>query len=141
VHAHATAAQLRRVQTLTNLAIITANLRDPNGSLGNWLIPTNLHAQIEQTMRSANDTLKSAHKTIDNTDTNITTLVASLDSSLNNLANLTSNLNSQVQANTNLLKEVSNAIVHTDELVQGLKRHWLLRSAFKEKKPAKVKKK
>jgi len=32
---------------------------------------------------------------------------------------------------------VSSAIVHTDQLVQGLKHHWLLRSAFKEKPPAK----
>jgi hypothetical protein len=28
-------------------------------------------------------------------------------------------------------------VVDTDELVQGLKRHWLLRSAFKTNAPAK----
>ena len=54
-----------------------------------------------------------------------------LGRSLDNLANLTSNLNSQVQVNTNVLSEMSAAIVHADDLVQGLKRHWLLRSAFK----------
>jgi hypothetical protein len=40
-----------------------------------------------------------------------------------------------VSANTNLVKAVSDAIIHTDELVQGLKHHWLLRSAFKTKNP------
>lgn len=126
--------------TLTNLSMITSNLRDPNGSLGTWLLPTNLSAKINQTLASANSTLESAHATLDHTDTNMTMLVESLDKSLINLANLTSNLNSQVQANTNMLTEISTAIVHTDELVQGLKRHWLLRSAFKKKPEDKVKK-
>jgi len=39
-----------------------------------------------------------------------------------------------VQVNTNLVKSVSDTIVHSDELIQGLKRHWLLRSAFKTPK-------
>jgi hypothetical protein len=42
--------------------------------------------------------------------------------------------------NTNLITEISTTIVHTDGLVQGLKRHWLLRSAFKTK-PVKAPKK
>ena len=61
-------------------------------------------------------------------------LVGELAKSLESLAGITSNLNSQVQANTNLVKEVSDAIVHADGLMQGLKRHWLLRSAFKTPK-------
>ena len=61
-------------------------------------------------------------------------VVGNLNQSLENLANMTSNLNAQVQANTNLLQEISTAIVNADNLIQGLKRHWLLRSAFKEKK-------
>jgi hypothetical protein len=61
-------------------------------------------------------------------------LADDLDQSLQHLSDLTSNLNTQVQMNTNLISEISTAIVHTDGLVQGLKRHWLLRSAFKEKK-------
>ncbi len=109
---------------MTNLAVISAQIRDPRGSLGEWLIPTNLQQQLQQTLASANTTLT-------NTDANLTALAEKLDLSLINLANLTSNLNSQVQANTNILGELSNAIVHTDELVQGLKRHWLLRSAFR----------
>ena len=58
-----------------------------------------------------------------------------LDETLINLADLTSNLNAQVQMNTNLVSNVNSAIISADTLMQGLKRHWLLRSAFKEKKP------
>ena len=46
---------------LTNVAIITGNLRDPNGSLGNWLIPTNLAAQLHETLHSATVALNTAH--------------------------------------------------------------------------------
>jgi MlaD protein len=109
---------------MTNLAVITAQIRDPHGSLGEWLIPTNLQQQLQQTLASANTTLT-------NTDASLTSLAEKLDQSLINLANLTSNLNAQVQVNTNILSELSTAILHTDDLVQGLKRHWLLRSAFR----------
>lgn len=109
---------------MTNLAVITAQIRDPHGSLGEWLFPTNLQQQLQQTLASANTTLT-------NTDASLTSLAEKLDQSLINLANLTSNLNAQVQVNTNILTEISTAIVHTDDLVQGLKRHWLLRSAFR----------
>jgi ABC-type transporter Mla subunit MlaD len=125
---------------LTNLTIVTGNLRDPNGSLGNWLIPTNLAAQLHETLQSATATLNTAHSTLDDTDTNLTLLATDLDHTLQHLADLTSNLNWQVQMNTNLITEISTTIVHTDGLVQGLKRHWLLRSAFKTK-PVKAPKK
>jgi hypothetical protein len=38
-----------------------------------------------------------------------------------------------VQANTNMLGGISKTVMDADDLVQGLKRHWLLRSAFKTK--------
>ena len=120
---------------LSNLTFITSNLRNPQGSLGTWLLPTNLNAQLVQTLSSADATLKSARTTLDNTDTNVTALVTEIGRSLDQLATLTSNLNSQVESNTNLIGEISTAIVHTDDLVQGLKRHWFLRSAFKTNKP------
>ena len=56
-----------------------------------------------------------------------------LGRSLDELAGITSNLHAQVDANTNILGSISKAVVDTDDLVQGLKRHWLLRSAFKTK--------
>ena len=62
---------------------------------------------------------------------NLAARAENLGRSLDNLANLTSNLNNQVQANTNILGEISRAIVDADSFVQGLKHHWLLRSAFR----------
>lgn len=119
--------------TLTNVQVITANLRDPKGSLGEWALPTNLHTQLLQTLASAETTLTNASKMISNTDTNVLTLVTNLDRTLINLANITSNLNQQVQSNTNLVKGVSDMIKDADDFIQGLKRHWFLRGAFKKK--------
>ncbi len=110
---------------VSNLAAGTARL-DQRGALGEWLLPTNIHQQLEGALGAAESAL--AH-----TDTNLTALAENLGRSLDNLANLTSNLNSQVQANTNILSEISRAIVDTDTFIQGLKRHWLLRSAFRVK--------
>lgn len=112
---------------VTNLNFITGNIRDPKGSLGEWLIPTNLNQQLEHT-------LKSAATTLANTDANLNSVVTNLNRTLENLANVTSNLNTQVQSNSNILSNVSQAVVHSDELMQGLQRHWLLRSAFKTNK-------
>jgi ABC-type transporter Mla subunit MlaD len=120
--------------TLTNLSAITEHLRDPNGSLGNWLLPTNLTAQLNETLVSARETLQTARGTLDSTDTNMTKVATDLDQTLQHLADLTSNLAWQVSVNTNLVSEISTTIVHTDDLVQGLKREWFLRGAFKKKK-------
>lgn len=92
---------------LTNLTVITANLRDPHGSLGEWAIPPNLNTQLVLT-------------------------VMSLDASLQNLAAITSNLNTQVQTNNQVLSQANRLIVDTDNLVQGLKKHWLLRGIFQK---------
>jgi hypothetical protein len=108
-----------------NLAAATAQLDRP-GALGEWLLPTNVNRQLENALGNA-DALFS------NANTNLTALAEDLDRSLNSLADLTSNLNHQVQVNTNILSQISRVIVDTDDLVQGLKRHWLLRSAFKGK--------
>ena len=110
---------------------ITGNLREPKGSLGEWLIPTNLNFQLQQTLTAATDTLATTKLTIANTDTNLSLVVSNLSRTLDNIANLTANLNAQVQTNSNLVSEISAAIVHADEMMQGLKKHWLLRSAFK----------
>jgi ABC-type transporter Mla subunit MlaD len=120
--------------TLTNLAVITGNLRDPSGSLGNWLLTTNFAVQLEQTLRGARETLQAAHTTLDDTDTNITKLATDLDQTLDHLSDLTSNLAWEVQINTNLVSDLSTTIVHADSLIQGLKREWFLRSSFKKKK-------
>jgi ABC-type transporter Mla subunit MlaD len=110
---------------VSNLALVIAQLDHP-GALGEWLLPTNLNRQLESTLGNADATLASAN-------TNLTVLAENLGRSLDNLANLTSNLNGQVQMNTNILGEISRAIINADSFVQGLKHHWLLRSAFRTK--------
>jgi ABC-type transporter Mla subunit MlaD len=114
----------------SNLAQLAAQLRGP-GALGEWALGTNGQQNLEAVLGNANTIVA-------NTDTNLSLLVEKLALSLDNLAGITSNLNAQVQANTNILSSISKAVVDADDLVQGLKRHWLFRSAFKEKpdKPA-----
>jgi hypothetical protein len=68
-----------------------------------------------------------------NTDTNLSSLMAGIGPTLDNLAGITSNLNAQVQANSNILWGISKTVTDADDLMQGLKRHWFLRSAFKAK--------
>ena len=108
---------------VTNFAQISANLKDPKGSMGEWLIPTNINTGLETTLATANSTAVTAQ-------TNLAALSASVLDSLENVANLTSNLNAQVQANSLMLNQISELIIHSDEMIQGLKRHWLLRSSF-----------
>lgn len=111
------AAQVR--EPVSNLTFITANLREPKGSLGEWILPTNINQKLDVTLGTATGTLS-------NLDTNLMTLNLTLE----NLANITSNLNNQVQANTNMLTRISDAVHHSDEFIQGLKRFWLFRHLF-----------
>jgi phospholipid/cholesterol/gamma-HCH transport system substrate-binding protein len=94
-------------QMVTNLTVVTANLRDPHGSLGEWLIPNDVH-------------------------TNLSAVVVGLNDTILNLASITSNLNNQVQSNDQILARISSLVVDTDNMVQGLKRHWLLRGVFEK---------
>jgi ABC-type transporter Mla subunit MlaD len=109
---------------LANLTQISSHLTNERGSLGEWLIPTDVAPQLTQTLASANAMLT-------NSDARLTDLALGLDLTLDNLAQITSNLHAQVRANTNVVSELSRLIVDADDMVQGLKRHWLLRSAFK----------
>jgi ABC-type transporter Mla subunit MlaD len=113
---------------VSNLTHLTAQLRSP-GSLGDWMLgPTGrLHAE---------SVLGNANLAIAHADTNFTATLESLARSLDEVAGITSNLHAQVQANTNILSSISKAVMDADELVQGLKKHWLLRSAFKAKPEA-----
>lgn len=119
----------------TNLARISETLSQPQGSLGEWLLPTNVHRELLTVLRSASATLDSANTAIANTDTNLDTLIDHVNLTLENLALMTSNLNRQVESNTNILGEISDLIRNTDSFIQGLRRHWLLRSAFRTNRP------
>jgi ABC-type transporter Mla subunit MlaD len=112
------AAVVEARPALTNFAVLSGQLREPGG-LGVWALGTNGEQQVQNVLTNANSILA-------NTDTN-------LEAILIHLSDITSNLNAQVQANTNLLGGISKAVTDADDLVQGLKRHWLLRSAFKTK--------
>ena len=101
---------------VTNFSIISAQLREPGG-VAVWALGTNGNEQVQSSL------------------TNVDVL-------LTHLAGVTSNLDAQVQANSNILGGISKAVTDSDDFVQGLKRHWLLRSAFKTKTnapPVKVK--
>ena len=83
------------------------HLQDPTGSLGEWAIPPNLNTQL-------------------------VVLATSLNASFDNLAAITSNLNVQVQTNDQMPGQISRLVVDTDNLVQGLKKHWLLLGIFQK---------
>ena len=102
---------------ITNFAVISAQLREPGGPMV-WALGTNGNEQLQGALTNANALLAS-------TDTHLTTILLQL-------ADITSNLNAQVQANTNMLSTISTTIADADSFVQGLKHHWLLRSAFKK---------
>jgi MlaD protein len=94
-------------QIATNMAIATANLRDPHGSLGEWLIPSA-------------------------TQTNLNANLVTLNNALLSLAAITSNLNTQVETNNTVLSNANKLVADTDNLVQGLKKQWLLRGVFEK---------
>jgi ABC-type transporter Mla subunit MlaD len=126
----------RAVQTVqpaaSNLVLITGRLSEPRGALGEWLVPTNLAPKLALALDGATDTLGAAKDSLNTAETSLNTLSSNLTLTLINLANITSNLHTQVEANTNLVTSVNAAITQADTFLQGLKRHWLLRSAFRQ---------
>lgn len=107
-----------------NFAFISQELRTPGNPLV-WAMGTNGGAQVQLALTNANALLASS-------DTNLNQLTLQIGATLINLANITSNLDEQVQSNSGLLFGISKTIGDTDDFIQGLKRHWLLRSAFKK---------
>jgi len=81
----------------------------------------------------------SAHPLVTNANSLVANLDTNVTAALSSLSDMTSNLNAQVQSNSNILSNISKAVTDSDSFVQGLKHHWLLRSAFKhEKSPPKT---
>ena len=111
-----------------NFAVISAQLREPGGPVI-WALGTNGNLQIETVLTNANALLLHAN-------TNLDQLTLQIGMSLDNVADITSNLNAQVKANPNMLYGISKMVTDSDDFVQGLKRHWLLRSAFKKENKA-----
>jgi len=105
----------------------------------------NATSNLNNTLVAAQPLVTNANALVINVDTNLNLLTRQVGATLENLAGITSNLNVQVQSNSNMLGGISKAVADADDLVQGLKRHWFLRSAFKTKAtnapPAKATKK
>jgi hypothetical protein len=110
---------------LTNFADISAQLREPGGPIA-WALGPNGNGQLQGALTNLNSLLV-------DTDTNLSALSSGIGLTLENVAGITSNLNAQVQSNSNMLWGISKMVTDSDDFVQGLKRHWLLRSAFKVK--------
>lgn len=118
---------------VANATIITENLKEPRGSLGEWLIPIAMNYQLTTLLTNANTTVANVDATVTNANTNLVAVFSNVTAMLENLAGITGNLHEQVQRNNNIVSSISRLIIDTDDMVQGLKRHWLLRSAFKTK--------
>jgi hypothetical protein len=91
------------------------------------VLGTNGTFQLDNALTNANALLIGAN-------TNLDELTQQIGLTLINVADITSNLNVQVGASSNLIPGISKTIKDTDDFIQGLKRHWLLRSAFKTNK-------
>ena len=116
---------------ITNFTLISAQLREPGGPVA-WALGTNGNGQLQGALTNVNSLLVNA-------GTNLNQITEEIGRMLDNLAGITSNLNAQVQANTNMLSGISKTVTDADDFVQGLKRHWLLRSAFKGENAASAK--
>jgi len=121
--------------TLENLQEITDMIKEPKGGLGEWLFPTDVREELVTTLGTADATLQSVDEKLATVSSNLNVSLVSLTTSLDHLADITGNLNRQVQMNPEMLSQISGVVTNADALVQGLKQHWFLRSAFKEKKP------
>lgn len=115
---------------ITNLTRFTAQMNDGPGAVGRLLLPPELLGGLTNTLATADGTLSQATALTVAARDELTNLTARLTLTLDNVASLTSNLNSQVGANSLILSEISSLVVNADDLMQGLKRNWLLRGAF-----------
>ncbi len=99
----------------TNIQIITSRLKGQGGSMGEWLLPTNIQQEIEMTLRSTS-------LAIEHNRTNLDLIVSNIVRSLDNLAGITGNLREQVAANTNMLSQMGSLVStagKTFEEIQG----------------------
>jgi ABC-type transporter Mla subunit MlaD len=120
--------QLTRI--LDNSAQVTSNLNVT--VIETHPLLTNVNLTIEHLDTNVNHSLLQMQPLLANANSLVAHMDTNVTAALENLAGITSNLNAQVQSNSNMLSSISKAVVDSDDLVQGLKHHWLLRSAFKK---------
>lgn len=115
---------------VTNLQGLAQRLGSEEGVIGRMLLTTNLQAQVSTTLFGMDATLTNTAALIRTSEMQLQDLTRRIAMTLDNVSLITSNLGAQVNANSLMLGEVSSLVVNADDMVQGLKRHWLLRSAF-----------
>ncbi len=146
--------------TLTNVHAITAQLRPnvgPPGALGAMVLPTNLVARLGQPgglgeliiPTNINEHLVSVLARVPGTLSNLDDRMASLGGLITNLTrgtaplgNVVTNLDMAVadvrltlaEVRSNTVPEATGLLRTLDSFVEGLKRHWLFRGAFKAPK-------
>lgn len=108
---------------ISNIDYITTQLREPGG-FSRFVLETNTYQNLNKTLESVNHALSGA-------DTNFPAALANLRQALSDISRLSTNLNAHLQSDTNVLGEFSQTAMELDSFLEGLKRHWLLRSAFK----------
>ncbi|MDI9401478.1 MAG: MlaD family protein [Limisphaerales bacterium] len=106
-----------------NVQLISSILTNQHGGFGEWVIPAEMNKELVET-------LGSVRGTVETSETNLVMLSKSLNETLVNLAQITGNLKEQVQANSYMLSSISSLVLDLDDLVQGLKRNWLLKGSF-----------
>ena len=114
---------------LNNSANVTSNLNIT--VMETHPLLTNANLTLSRMDTNVNRSLSQLHPLLANANSLVAHLDTNVTVSLINLANITSNLNAQVQSNSNMLWGISKTVADYDDFVQGLKHHWLLRSAFK----------
>jgi len=115
---------------LVHLETVTGRLASEDGAIGRMVLTTNLQNQVGGALVSMESTLTNTTALIRTSEIQLQDLTRRIALTLDNVAMVTSNLSAQVNANSLMLGEVSSLVVNADDMVQGLKRHWLLRSAF-----------
>jgi hypothetical protein len=120
--------QLTRI--LDNSAQVTSNLNVT--VIETHPLLTNVNLTIEHLDTNVNRSLVQMQPLLANANSLVAHMDTNVTAALENLAGITSNLNAQVQSNSNMLSNISKTVVDSDDFVQGLKHHWLLRSAFKK---------
>ncbi len=116
--------------TLAHLEVVTRRLSEEEGAVGRLLLTTNLQERVDTALASMDATLTNTTELIRTSERQLQDLTRRIALTLDNVTLVTSNLSGQVQANSYVLGEVSSLVVGADDMLQGLKRHWLLRSAF-----------
>lgn len=118
------------IRILNNSAAVTSNLNIT--VVGTHPLLTNANLIVAHLDTNVNRSLVKIEPLLGNANALVANLNTNVTATLENLAMITSNLNAQVQANSNMLNKISKAVTDSDTFVQGLKHHWLLRSAFKK---------